>query len=273
MSKLPVIDPLEQVLERREILLPLRPYLGMSMLGHTCDRYLWYYFRWCFETRVTPRVKRIFDRGHLEEPRVVADLRAAGMIVENCLEEQNTYSDITGHILGHGDGDVQNIPGAEKTKHLLEIKTMKASKFREMVKFGLKRANPGYYCQVQIYMKKEGLTRALFIVTNKDDESRYYERVHFIPEEADQIEDRGLNIIGAEFAPARISNQPEWHVCRMCNAVETCFGRCPPPVTCRTCEHVSIEMKGQWKCGQSNENIPLEVQRTGCPLYRAIPVI
>ena len=45
----------------------LRPYLGMSQIGHHCERYLWLSFRWCFDSYFEPRMLRLFARGHREE--------------------------------------------------------------------------------------------------------------------------------------------------------------------------------------------------------------
>ena len=57
----------------------MRPYLGMSKLGHPCSRYLWYSFRWCFTVEIEARKKRLFMRGHREEPAIIHELQQIGI--------------------------------------------------------------------------------------------------------------------------------------------------------------------------------------------------
>lgn len=55
-----------------------RSHLGFSMIGDECQRKLWYGFRWCKTPKPEPRLKRLFNRGHLEEDRFVDYLRGIG---------------------------------------------------------------------------------------------------------------------------------------------------------------------------------------------------
>ena len=57
---------------------PLRKYLGASIIGHECDRYLWYLFRQCVIREFKGRLYRLFDTGHRSESRFSDDLRAIG---------------------------------------------------------------------------------------------------------------------------------------------------------------------------------------------------
>lgn len=59
-----------------------RKHLGFSQIGDECRRKLWYAFRWCVLPKHSPRLKRLFDRGHKEEDRFIDYLRGAGLIVE-----------------------------------------------------------------------------------------------------------------------------------------------------------------------------------------------
>ena len=40
-----------------------RRYLGASVAGHECDRYLWLHFRGLFRERFEGRMYRLFERG------------------------------------------------------------------------------------------------------------------------------------------------------------------------------------------------------------------
>lgn len=55
-----------------------RSHLGASLIGHECRRKLWFTFRWCLKPKFSPRMKRLFNRGHLEEHRMVEYLRGMG---------------------------------------------------------------------------------------------------------------------------------------------------------------------------------------------------
>lgn len=55
-----------------------RAHLGGSLIGDDCQRKLWYGFRWCGGEKPTPRLKRLFDRGHKEEDRFIDYLTGIG---------------------------------------------------------------------------------------------------------------------------------------------------------------------------------------------------
>lgn len=58
-----------------------RSHLGFSTIGDECQRKLWYAFRWCKTPKPSPRIKRLFDRGHKEEDRFIDYLRGIGCTV------------------------------------------------------------------------------------------------------------------------------------------------------------------------------------------------
>lgn len=59
-----------------------RKHLGFSLIGDECQRKLWYGFRWCKMPRPEPRLKRLFNRGHLEEDRFIDYLTGIGCDVK-----------------------------------------------------------------------------------------------------------------------------------------------------------------------------------------------
>lgn len=73
-----------------------RSHLGASEIGDECQRKLWYRFRWFYTPKFDPRLKRLFNRGHLEEDRFVDYLRGIGCEVQQfdmsyrLLNEQHT---------------------------------------------------------------------------------------------------------------------------------------------------------------------------------------
>ena len=61
-----------------------RPYLGASAIGKPCLRQHWYSFRWSKPAQFSGRLYRVFQSGHLQEPRVYADLSSIGCTVYHC---------------------------------------------------------------------------------------------------------------------------------------------------------------------------------------------
>lgn len=241
-----------------------RHYLGMSSAGHPCARYLWYGFRWCYTEDITKQHQRIYDRGHLEEPRVVVDLKKAGYeIVDSQLE----FVGFAGHCKGHCDGSIM----LNGKKHVLEIKTMKQEKFKVLKKDKMKKANPGYWGQAQMYMAAMMLKKCLFIVTNKNTEERYYEVVEFDEHQAKFFEDRIADVIATEVPLPKIGNA-DWFECKWCDAAEVCQYEQPHVETCRTCQHVCLVDKGEWHCVYDGHNVKIltiEQQQVGCGEYDA----
>jgi len=257
-----------------------RPYLGMSGVGASCRRKLWYNFRWASgDGEITPETQRIFERGDWEEMRVLRDLRNIGVEVymmkdgakvypEGIREEyQEEVKHFTGHSLGHIDGRVINVPGAELTEHLLEIKTMKAEKFKDYIKNGFLNF-PEYEMQIQLYMGYLGLKRCLYIVCNKNTEERSYERYKFDEGIFEEGKNKILTIISTDdpLDLPRISDKPDYYLCSFCQHRQLCFGYRGPEKNCRTCVNVELHDDGIWKCSEDKTAtaIPVKIQRTGC---------
>lgn len=58
-----------------------RWHLGASLIGHECQRYLFYVYRWCFKEQFDGRMQRLFNRGHREEERFIQYLEGVGFKV------------------------------------------------------------------------------------------------------------------------------------------------------------------------------------------------
>ena len=110
MAKMPKDMRLEveKKIEDKMLTQDFRPYLGISSLGEKCPRKLWYGFRLCAQRKIEPRLNRLFQRGHHEEPIIQKDLRAIGVI---CLVDQDNQPEVTfcdGHGKGHCDDILLN---------------------------------------------------------------------------------------------------------------------------------------------------------------------
>lgn len=259
----------EEAVERGMVANEKRPYMGCSGLGNKCNRKIWLDFRWVYDSLFEKRVLRIFERGDLEEPRVIRDLTNAGMVVS---DTQLEFVDETGHIRGHCDGIVNNVPGAEHTTHLLEIKTMNSKRFELYKKQGLEKSNWGYWVQLHMYMGFAKLKRALFVTCNKDTEQRAYDRYHFDESIFNQHLRIGHRLLMEERPPEKIGNQMYFD-CKYCPAYEYCHKDMPTNRNCRTCQFAELEMEGKWKCNFYNMEIDIHRQRVGCPDYSKMEVL
>lgn len=265
MAQLPIDTRLkvEQVIEDGMVEQDFRPYLGMSSLADSCARKQWYGFRLCAKKKVTPRVNRLFGRGHNEEPIIQNDLKKAGIICLVDPKNQPEFVDGHGHIKGHPDDKLLNIPDAPKTPHLGEYKTHNDKSFKLLLKKGMRVSKPVHYGQMVIYMHKWKLKRGLYVGVNKNDDDRYYERISENPELAEELLKKGLDIISTEIPPQKIGNST-WYECKWCDYYDICqFGE-PPLKTCRTCKYCDIHDEGKWKCSGHGIWLSFGQQQLGC---------
>lgn len=256
-----------------------RPYLGMSSIGIECLRSQWFTWHWAKESKVPARVQRIFNRGHAEEEEIIKDLKSIGIQVfrrdgDEIIdltgavgEEQEAIIGFQRHAEGHPDGRLLGVIEAPKTEHLLEMKTMKDSKFQQLKEQGLRKAFPVYYDQMQKYMGKMKLTRAMFIATNKDNQARCYIRVKFNKARYEVLEQREEAIIVSELPPPK-QYEADHYKCNWCNHYQVCHLGAEPRVNCRTCKHVDILPLGKWACSLNNKNLSYRKQLRGCDKYK-----
>jgi len=253
-----------------------RPYLGMSQLGEECWRKLWYYFRWCAYQEYDGRVQRIFNTGHKAEADMIRDLESIGVKTWDTLDAQAGFTAVSGHCQGHGDGVANNIPGAEKTDHLLEFKTSSDKYFKELEKKGLMASKPTHHAQMVLYMHKSEpkLTRGLYMVYNKNTSAYYTERVKADSTYAKDLLRKAEDIITSETVNAfsKIGNgSPSFFKCRFCDYSDLCHNDAMPVKTCRTCTSVSLLDDGKWGCGIQNDKIlDNKAQADACPNYNML---
>ena len=259
MATLPIRNLINEVMEEGEVISQFREYIGMSSLMGPCQRKIWYDFHWAYVRKIPKRVKRIFNRGHYEEASIVNDFKAAGIEVVCTGDNQQEMVDDTGHIKGHGDGVLNNVPGAEKTPHLFEGKTMKHSRFTKYMKVGLEKSDRVYWGQIHTYMGEMGLTRCVYGVVNKDTDERDFKRIEYDPAVHKQCMEIGFDILTSEFPPKKIGEKT-WFDCKFCSARGICHKGEPIHKSCRSCKYANIEMKGLWSCGNEEYKRSREIE-------------
>lgn len=275
--KSPVVAAIEAMWATRDD--GQRWYLGASVLGRECERALFYDFRWAHEPeKFEGRMLRLFATGDVEEERIIADLRAIGCDVRDIdatTGEQWAIRFANGHGGGHADGIVSGIPGAEKTDHLLEVKTHNDKSFKALKKDGgVEKAKPQHFAQMQTYMHGLGLSRALYVAVNKNDDEIHAERVKYDAAAALRLMARADRVTTTHDAPPKLHEDPDakmaW-ACRYCPALGVCHQGDMARRNCRTCLSASPVAYGKWHCDRFGRELSIEDQRVGCPSQRYLP--
>lgn len=254
---------------------PFRSHLGASLIGGKCARAIWYSFRWYVMPRFTGRILRLFNRGHLEEGRVLAMLLMIGCQVYQQDEngKQFRISGVFGHFGGSGDGVVVGLPDLPAgMAALLECKTHSNKSFTELTKKGVKEAKWEHFVQMQTYARKMGLPVSLYFAVNKDTDEIYLELVKTESNVGEEYESRAEGIIRSDKAPPRISNaSPGYWLCKFCDAQQVCFDRAAAYVSCRSCVYGSpaLDDSKTWTCSKHNKALTTNDQLAACKDYQA----
>lgn len=245
-----------------------RKHLGASLIGRECDRYLWLSWRWAFWKKFPAQMIRLFNRGHLEEARWIALIRAAGfhtVHLEN--GKQIRISGCGGHYGGSLDGMIYGCPEVPDTWGLLEFKTFNLKTFTKLEKVGVQNSKHEHYVQCQQYMAKRGLSYTLYGAVCKDNDKIHLEILRSDRINAGLYEARALKVVTAMTAPTRCSASPLYEACKWCDAFEVCHNGAPVLKTCRSCEHVTACDQGVWYCGPKQKALTADEQFAACEFY------
>lgn len=253
----------------------LRPHLGASLIGRSCERALWYSFRWATKPSHEARILRLFERGHREEDNLAGLLRAAGVTVlqvDPSTGRQFQFG--TGHFGGSMDGAAVGVSDAPKTYHALEFKTFSAKTFATLAAKGVREAKSEHWAQMQCYMAWAGLERALYMAVCKDDDRLHLERIDADPAAARELFAKAQRIVEAPTPPEGISTDPSWFECKFCEHAALCHGTSAPLPTCRSCSHSTPEAGGAWTCARhGGKTLSVLEQKAACQAHRVIPVL
>ncbi len=252
-----------------------RGYLGCSSIGDPCDRRVWLGFRWTLKKAFTGRILRLFDTGHREEARVLAELKQLPGITVTDRDLKNPKKqievDLGCHIAGHLDAEVEGLPEAPKAVHVFDVKTIKTNKYVELIKTGIRKMFPVYYTQGMLYMHARKRLRAAFLFVNKDTDEMHLERFEYNKNEALAMLDRARRIALSTRLPEPImGGGPDWYACKMCDFNAFCWDAESRKVqqNCRTCEHIRPLEDGTWACAfHEATDIDTEYQKVGCDDY------
>jgi len=255
-----------------------------SNFGEPCPKKQWLGFINAYVDEVSNRIKRIFNRGNQEEIHIIKLLRDIGIVVASPYDtdkEHFKFTHLNGHIRGKLDAvAIKGVPEAPHKVHVLEFKTMNEKSFKELVDKKLEKANPKYFAQVQAYMFKKNMERALFIAVNKNTDEIYIERIKLSKQYAQKLfNDAETIILNKNSMPPALSDNKTYFKCKMCPAAKVCHGEEMPEINCRTCVFSTASADGNWYCNywlmktNSQKPIPMNFQKTGCNKHLYIPAL
>ena len=250
-----------------------RSHLGASLIGKAWERALWYDFRWTTKARFEGRVLRLFETGNREEERLVRNLRRTGATVLEVDPETGRQFRVQahgGHFGGSLDGVAIHLLEAPKAWHVLEFKTHSNKSFTDLVAKKVRESKPQHFAQMQIYMNLMGMNRAMYLAVNKDTDDLYVQRVEADAAYTEQLLEKARRIIFAPTPLPRISEEPSWYQCRLCDHADVCHGTRAAEVNCRTCLH-SSPVEGGWHCDRHQKPLSEVDQRTGCEQHLYLP--
>ena len=251
-----------------------RPHLGASIIGRPCDRSSWYSFRWATDKKFQGRILRLFNTGHREEQRFLEELRGIGAEVYDLDQEtgkQISFRAVRGHFGGSCDGVARGLPEAPKTWAIVEFKTHNDASFKELVKNGVATAKYEHFVQMQIYMGLGELERALYMACNKNTDELHTEWIHFERDVFERYLAVAEKVIDSEVPLERVSQDPAWYQCKLCDHHAVCHGDAVPVKSCRTCVHATPVDDGQWGCQHHERLISFDEQKLGCRQHLYIP--
>ena len=110
--------------------------LGAASIGDECERKIWYKFRWAKKEKFDGRRLKLFNRGHREEPALIADLLCIGievLDVDPDTKRQWEFSGLGDHLVCKTDAIACGFVEAPKTYHLVEFKLSLPMTFPDLI--------------------------------------------------------------------------------------------------------------------------------------------
>ena len=212
-----------------------RDYLGASIIGHECARYLYYSYNNYPRDPFNAKTLMTFESGHRSEDLAASRLRATPkieLITHNDDGEQYGFSDFDGKFKGHYDGAIRGISEAPRAWHIWEHKECNEKKFKEFFnlrnkhgyKMVLKEWNPIYYAQGQVYMHYTNLKRHFTTVSTMGGRDYLSCRMDYHKQHAEEYVRKAQMIIEATKPPQRISDNSDFFKCKWCDYRKECHG-------------------------------------------------
>ncbi len=259
--------------------------MGASSIAKKCERAIWLDFHWAIDKDIKPKSQRIFHLGNILEDEMQSYLESQLGIKIDYAGKEQIKVEIAPHFVCMPDGIIfEGVPTAEKTIHTWENKSCNKETYNKFLKEGVAVAKPEYYTQMQcemyaasIYLEKK-VERALFTAYCKDNSEIYAERIDFDEECLQYHLDKAERIRTSDTLPEKISADPTFFVCKMCEYSHFChFTHEIKNINCRTCTHSTPKEDGSWSCALDKKfnwgmnAIDYDLQKSGCDYHAFNP--
>lgn len=211
----------------------VRDYLGASLIGHVCTRYIWYDIKHYPKQQSKAEWLWAAEDGHRIEDVVADRLRSVPGIelwTHDTNGNQYRFKALGGKLSGAPDGIIRGLRQAPKAVHIWESKCVNHKKYadfqRKKLEYGEKNAlekwNPQYYAQAQINMHFFHIDRHYTTVSLAGGRDIDSCRTEYVPEVASQLIDKAERILSVTIEPPRMSDDSEYFQCKMCDRRNLC---------------------------------------------------
>lgn len=232
----PTLEAADRELEARARREPRRDYLGMSAIGHACERKLWYDVHDPLAETFSAATLKRFEDGHRTEDLIAFRLRMVPGLqlwtVDPESGDQFECTDFDGRFKGHVDGVILGLHQAPQTPHVWEAKAVGEKKFAEFKKLKATHGEKGvlqawdsvYWHQAQAYMGYFDLTRHYITVCTPGGRDWDSARTEFDLTAFLKIKDRARRVLEAKVPLAKVGTNANWWQCKWCHYTERCHG-------------------------------------------------
>lgn len=196
-----------------------RARLGLSEIGHPCNRYLWYCHHAYPKVVPSGQQLRLFEIGKTIEGMVIHDLRNAGFKVydlqkELCVEYDSVC--ITGSI----DGIIE----FDDHPNVLEIKSANEKHFKELKKIrSYEKWNLKYKAQIHAYMLALKINYAFVIVYCKNNSELYTEIIRLNEDYIVSLLVDKISCLKQNSEPDRECPDTDYYEAKWCGYHKECF--------------------------------------------------
>lgn len=212
--------------------------LKPSNAGHECKRKLFFIYNGCFyqQGKIDPSRALMIKEGVRLERTIIQD-------IEQAYPAQAEFRTMATKYISGGKADY--FLDAENT--IIEIKTMSRNSFNQLKKKGLKQYSVKYYTQLQIYLNElfsqRGEANGILIALNRDTFELYEEDIQYDGLYAIETINTVKNISLSDDIPMRLSEDPKYYICRMCEYKDLCHEEKLPTPHCGSCLNANRGMK------------------------------
>jgi CRISPR/Cas system-associated exonuclease Cas4 (RecB family) len=231
----PTIDALKKKIYENQFDEKPRDYLGASLIGNPCARQIWYSFNNYPREPFSAETLMRFEDGHRTEDLTAERLRSIeGITLWTHKEDGSQYgfSAFNGKFKGHCDGVIQGLKQAPSSIHVWECKASEYKKYNEFTKVKakhgdkdtLKNWNENYYIQANLYMHFLQIDRHYTTVAYAGGRNYQSCRTDYDPVVAEMAIDKAEKIINTKEPPKKISEKPDFYICKWCDYRKVCHG-------------------------------------------------